>query len=242
VPARLADYPHFAGVAARLRWDEGEIDLAPDRRNWGSLPADRRQPVESFVAVFLLAEERVAVDLEPFIGAAPDPEMARCFRLQAEDEERHARFFARYADEVIGAADLRGLVPEALARLFERRLRAVAEALARGEAGLGDAVALYHLVLEGVVFASGQAALLAALPEELPGLRRGLERVAADERWHIGLGARVLQDCGLDRGEAGDLLRDGDEAAAAWDGLLSQARIDTANRLHRRRLTAAGII
>jgi ribonucleoside-diphosphate reductase beta chain len=242
VSARLADYRHFSGVAAGLQWDEAAIEFAPDARSWPALDTDRRRRVATFVAAFLLAEERVAVDLAPFIRAAPDPEMARCFRLQALDEERHSRFFARYVGEVTGPAGSRALVPPALARLFDDRLRAVAAALDRGEAGLAEAVALYHLVLEGVVLASGQAALVAELPDELPGLRCGLERVAADERWHIGFGARVLQDLRPEPGAAEALLRDGTKAAGAWSGVVDPGRIEDAVRLHRRRIAAAGLL
>jgi len=49
------------------------------------------------------------------------------------------------------------------------------------------------MLLEGVVFDAGQEALLADLGDgALPGVREGLERVARDERWHVGFGLRCL--------------------------------------------------
>ena len=236
---RLADYPHFARVAERLQWDESAIALDGDAAAWPRLEASRRRRIATFVATFLFCEERVAVDLAPFVEAAPDPGMERCFRLQARDEERHAAFFARYAREVVSlrAADV--AVPVALADLFGQRLRSLAAALGRGQARLGDAVGIYHLVLEGVAFSAGQRALLDELGDgRLPALRSGLERVVADERWHIGFGARVIQDRGLGAGGRDALDRDGAEAASAWGSLLSREQRDAAVRLHRRRLRA----
>jgi ribonucleoside-diphosphate reductase beta chain len=239
---RLAGYEHFARVAERLRWDDAGIDLDADAAAWPRLGPARRRRIEAFVAAFRLAEERVAVDLAPFVDAAPDPAMAECFRLQERDEERHSRFFARYEREVIPTRDPGAAVPAPVAALFEDRLRSTAAALADDGDRLGEAVALYHLVLEGVVFSAGQAALMAELEHGgPPGLREGLGRVVADERWHIGFGARVVQDCGLGDGEARALGSDGAEAVEAWGGLVPRERRDAAVLLHERRLRAAGI-
>ena len=41
--------------------------------------------------------------------------------------------------------------------LFEERLPALAAELRAGRAGLGEGVALYHMVLEGIVFDAGGA-------------------------------------------------------------------------------------
>ena len=57
-----------------------------------------------------------------------------------------------------------------------------------------EAVGLYHMVLEGVVFTAGQYALLEILDKDrLPGLYEGMELVLRDEKWHIGFGTRCLQ-------------------------------------------------
>ena len=58
------------------------------------------------------------------------------------------------------------LSPEFLA-LFEVRLPVAASSAP------GEAVGLYHMVLEGVVFTAGQLALLDLLDDRLPGLRSG---------------------------------------------------------------------
>ncbi len=66
---------------------------------------------------------------------------------------------------------------------------------------LAAGVGLYHLVLEGIVFAAGQAALLERLERlgTLPALLDGATRVAADERWHVGLGVPLPARRGPDR-------------------------------------------
>ncbi len=183
------------------------------------------------MAGFCVAETAVAAALDPFVAAAEEPLVRACFAAQQADEERHARFFARAA-HLVGARPEDA--PPAVRDLFERRLPETAAALARGEATLGDAVSLYHLVLEGVVFAAGQEALVRALgPAGLTGMREGARRVQADERWHVGLGVRCLQDAGVPAPAFDALLSDGAHAARAWGGEVD-GRL--AVRTHRRRL------
>jgi ribonucleoside-diphosphate reductase beta chain len=238
VSAVLVGYEHFLGIADRIAWDERDVDLTDDGAGWSGLDPEWRDRVTAFVAGFALAEERVAIDLSPFIAAASDASMADCFRAQARDEERHARFFDRYSRRVLGLDDLSDRVAPRFRELFEERLGAAASELASGRLRLADAVALYHLVLEGVVFSAGQNALLAELRRtgDLPGLCEGMGRVVADERWHIGFGVRILR---------GDPARvtiavDSEHAIGAWGELLTPDQRDAALRQHRRRLAAAG--
>lgn len=230
----LAGYEHLLRAAQRLRWDEAAIDLRADAGAWAALEASRRASLGRLIAGFVVAEEAVAAALDPFVAASDDPLVRACFAAQQADEERHARFFARVAREVAGVGAHEA--PAAVRDLFTRRLPAAAAALGRGDATLADGVALYHLVLEGVVFAAGQEALLAALGDTaLHGVRAGAARVQADERWHVGLGVRCLQDAGLAPGQLEALLAEGEHAACAW----GVAGVDPARatRTHRRRLT-----
>ena len=244
----LVDYDHFLGLAARAAWDERKLDLAADARAWPGLEPGRRARVSTFVAGFLLAEHRVAADLAPFVAAAPSAALAACFRAQARDEERHARAFDRFAAEVLRAegrtpgerrAALRGRLTPAFTALFEERLAAVARALDGGRLALSEAVAVYHLLLEGVVFGAAQEALMADLRSagDLPGLEAILGRVLRDERWHVGLGVRVLSEPAARRGEPPDPRR----AVEAWGDLLTPQERADAVRRHSRRLAAAGL-
>jgi len=191
----------------------------------------------------------VAEHLGPFGAMASDPVVARCFAAQERDEARHSRFFDRVARDVLRApgdtagerrAALRGLLAPAFLDLFERRLPEVADALTRGDGRLERAVALYHMVLEGVVFTAGQLAALQLLDErpELPGLRDGMERILRDERWHVGFGGRCLQDAGLDPVEVADVLREGEGAARSWVDATGGEQAERVVAMLRRRMSA----
>ena len=258
----VAGYGHFLRTAASLQWDEADVDLRPDARAWPELAPALRERVELLVAGFCIAEAAVAEDIVPFGLAAPDPDAAACFEAQAIDEQRHARFFDRVAAEVMtvpgGSAParrstLRPRLPSGFVDLFEERLPRVARALAapaggepaRARGALCDAVALYHLVLEGVVFSAGQLALLRLLDgpaRVLAGLREGLERVLADERWHIGLGVRLLDDVGGTAGWDERLVAEAVDTAAIWGDAVETDLVERVIALHRRRLGVARLV
>jgi ribonucleoside-diphosphate reductase beta chain len=249
----VAGYGHFLRVADSLQWDQQAVDLSVDCEQWPGLDEPSRRRLLGLIAGFAVAEAAVAVSLDPFEAASPNEPVAECFHAQAGDEDRHARFFDRVAAEVAAVAGddasgrraaLRPLISPTFIDLFESRLPRTARELAAGRAGLAGAVALYHMVLEGVVLLAGQRALLAALdglPDRLPGLRTGVELVLRDERWHVGFGVRCLQDAGLTQAETETLFADGEAAASAWGELVSPAAIREAALLHRRRLRAAGL-
>lgn len=195
----FADYGHFLAIAARVQWDEAAIDLRADAAAWPHV-ADGR--LTELVAGFCVGEAGVAEHLAPFAHG----DAAACFEAQQHDEARHARFFARYA-AAAGLDDPRAHVSGAFLELFEQRLP---EAAAGAP---GEAVGLYHMVLEGVVFTAGQLALLDLLDGRLPGLSEGVELVLRDERWHVGFGARCLADLDYDEDA---ILDEGERAAALW--------------------------
>jgi ribonucleoside-diphosphate reductase beta chain len=196
----IAGYEHFLGLASRLQWDEEAIDLSGD--------AELDDELLELVAGFCVGEAGVAEHLAPFLS---DGLAGECFAAQQRDEDRHERFFARYA-AAIGLTDPRAHLPEAFLELFEQRLP---EAVQGAPA---DAVGLYHMVLEGVVFTAGQLALLERLDASprWPGLLAGTELVLRDERWHVGFGARCLQDAGLSDAAAARILEEGSRAAELW--------------------------
>src|SRR4051794_3286036 len=159
----------FAGIVARLQWDANGIDLAPDARAWPELPDERRRRLTTLLAGFRVAEDAVAEELTPFGEAADNSLVAWVMFLQRRDEHRHARFFDRIAAEVVGLDGAtpderrdaaRQLAPAGVLELFEERLPALAGELAAGRAALGEGIGLYHMVLEGIVLAAGQRALL----------------------------------------------------------------------------------
>jgi ribonucleoside-diphosphate reductase beta chain len=250
----VAGYGHFLRTAASVRWDEAGIDLGPDAEAWPRLDPRTREQVHRLLAGFCVAETAVATEIVPFAAAAVDPDVAACFEAQAIDERRHARFFDRVAAEVAGTpgegpAERRNalcrLLEDEFVGLFETRLPAVARALAHDApaASLAAAVSLYHLLLEGVVFAAGQLALVRLLDVgALHGLRRGVELVLRDERWHIGFGARLLEDLGLaETKRAERVLEEAETMLAAWGDAIDPELGRSVLKLHRRRLSAAGL-
>jgi len=174
----VAGYAHFLALAQRSQWDENAVELTLD----GWTP-ERRQ----VLANLCIAEVAVAEELDPIIALAP-PEARRCLELQQGDEQRHARFFARYAAVI----DTPPADPEWRER-FEVELPRVAR-----QGCLRDAVGLYHHVLE--------AAVLRPALQRLDGVA-GVDRVLRDERWHIGLGLRLLTDLGVPQREVLSALR-----------------------------------
>jgi ribonucleoside-diphosphate reductase beta chain len=246
--ARLSSFSH---IVARLQWDATVIDLAPDGQAWPELPAERRERLTTLLAGFCVAEQAVSEHLTPFTGATEDTLVAWVFFLQRRDEERHAVLFDRVASEVLGLpgdtpderrAAARAYVPPAVLELFEVRLPAIAAELASGTTALANGVSLYHLVLEGIIFSSGQRALLDDLEDgALPGVREGVRRVDLDERWHVGFGLRCLIDAKPSPDLIDELLAEAADAATAWgDAVPAEAR-ERALRMCARRLAVAGL-
>ena len=231
----LAGYDHLLRAAERLRWDERTLDLGADAPAFAALDAPRRAALRRMVAGFCVAEAAVAEHLVPFEEAAADPALAACLAAQADDERRHARFFARVAREVVGLdplTDAPRLAGDAFERLFAQLLPAAADAVAADADTLPRAVALYHLVLEGVVFSAGQDLLIWLLTDAgtLPATLEGARRVQADERWHIGLGVQCLSLAGVAPPDLSEPL------ALALDCWGEAADRDEALARHRRRL------
>jgi ribonucleoside-diphosphate reductase beta chain len=249
----ITGYGHFAQLADSLQWDEADIDFSADREAWPRLTEVENARILGLLAGFVVAENAVSTQLGAYQMVATDPSMKKVFQAQIRDEVRHARFFDLVATEVVGVRGedrdarrdaLRRHVSAELVDLFEERLPATAQRLAEAREGLTAAVGLYHMVIEGVVLVAGQHAMLDALERlsvALPGVRRGMELVLRDERWHIGFGSRIVQSADLGADEVESMLEQGETAAKVWGDLITAEAIETAVRQHRRRLTAAGV-
>jgi ribonucleoside-diphosphate reductase beta chain len=246
--ARLSSFSH---IVARLQWDATVIDLAPDAVAWPELEPERRQRLTTLLAGFCVAEQAVSEHLTPFTGATGDTLVAWVFFLQRRDEQRHALLFDRLAAEVLGlpganAAERRAAAREHVApgvlELFEERLPAMAAELAAGRTALENGVSLYHMLLEGIVFAAGQRALLEDLDDgALPGVHEGVRRVDLDERWHIGFGLRCLIEAKPPPELINDLLAEAADAASAWGDAVPLETRKYVLRMCARRLAIAGL-
>lgn len=247
----LSGYNHYLRAAASLRWDEAAVDLRADAAAFAALPDPDRERVRTLLAGFCVGEGAVARDLEPFVHVSASAEMAKCFEAQRADEERHARFFDRVAVEVLSISGrniedrrsrLTPSAPAGLVELFERRLPAAVARLRADPGGFHAAVALYHILIEGVVFAAGQLTLLElARARSLSGLAEGVERVLLDERWHVGFGTSLLAQKEVPGDAVGALACEASSALAAWGNAVPAAIGARVLQLHRRRVAAGGI-
>jgi ribonucleoside-diphosphate reductase beta chain len=249
---QFAKLSTYSAIVGRLQWDHQAIDLAADALAWPALDADRRRRLTTLLCGFCIAEQAVADHIEPFAGATDDTLLAWVLFLQRRDEMRHARLFDRIVAEVVGLpgdtpaarrAAAREHAPAAIVGLFEETLPEMAAQLGRGETDLEQAMSLYHMLLEGVVFTAGQRALLAELDDgALPGTLDGVTRVDIDERWHIGFGLRQLSRVrpAADRVDA--LRARAEEVAGAWGDVVPAATRRYAVTMCRRRLSVAGLL
>ena len=247
--AKLSTY---SAIVARLQWNPETIDFTADARAWPQLPSERRERLRALLCGFCVAEQAVAEHLEPFAGATDDTLLAWVLFLQRRDENRHARLFDRIATEVLEldgdsheqrVASAREHAPAPLLELFEETLPELAAELARGDADLEQGVSLYHMLLEGVVFTAGQRALLSDLEDGvLPGVSEGVTRVDLDERWHIGLGLRHLNQTRPSADRVRALLARAEEVAEVWGDVVPPATKRYAITMCHRRLSVAGLL
>ena len=202
-------------------WSAYAIDFSRDREGWESLTDVQRRSALWTYSMFFYGEDRVADDLSPYIEAAPTPEQKYFLATQQVDEARHSVFFHRFFSEVIGAGEgiastLAYTAPQlgwGYRNVFAR-LDRMADEL-RADPSLpkyAQAIALYHLVVEGALAQPGQHFIedYFARSGTMPGFSAGMANVSRDEQRHIGFGVKVL----------GELLAESDECRAAVDEIL----------------------
>lgn len=192
----------------RLNWQVGELDFSHDRSDWLALDDEHKERLLWTLAAFYVAEQRVAATLTPYVTAAPRLEQKIFLTTQCVDEARHAVFFDRWFQEVVAAGDgdlarrlrsSRQWVGPGFAPLFDEYLEDVSCELRANPNDLAlfaKAIAVYHIVIEGVLALTGQKFILAWARNNqiLPGFRAGFTAVARDESRHVSFGARVVRD------------------------------------------------
>lgn len=179
-------------------WNPAAIDLAEDVRQWHGLARDERELVGRIVALFSRGEEAVIRDLLPFATAVSgegrlDDELFVSAWLW--EEGKHADFFDRYLDEVVGKAAAADRRPGT--RLFDVELKSSMGALLTDPSPAAQvrAISTYCLLVEGVLADTGQGALEESLATRglLPGLQEGLRLINRDESRHVAYGIHVLR-------------------------------------------------
>lgn len=208
IARRMPSYRDLYLRWERLNWQVGELDFSRDRADWLALDDEHKERLLWTLAAFYVAEQRVAATLTPYVTAAPRLEQKIFLTTQCVDEARHAVFFDRWFQEVVAAGDgdlarrlrsSRQWVGPGFGPLFDDYLEEVSCSLREtpdDRALFAKAIAVYHIVIEGVLALTGQKFILAWARNNdmLPGFRAGFTAVARDESRHVSFGARVIRD------------------------------------------------
>ena len=208
ITRRMPTYRELYLRWERLNWAVSELDFSRDRADWLALDAHHRERLLWTLAAFYVAEQRVAATLTPYVTAAPQLEQKIFLATQCVDEARHAIFFDRWFQEVIASGDgdlarrlrsSRQWVGPGFGPLFDEYLEDVTSTLRahpEDRRHFAKSMAVYHLVIEGVLALTGQKFILAWARDRqiLPGFRAGFTAVARDESRHVAFGARVIRD------------------------------------------------
>ena len=205
------------------RWEENPwsatgIDFTVDKEHWQTkLDDTQREAALWNYALFLVGEEAVARTLTPLLDAAPEHAQQIFLTTQIVDEARHHVFFDRFMREVAG----QGTDTKSTLQAMDRHLTwgfkqvfgeldRVTDALRRkpkDRALLAQSVALYHVIVEGVLAIPGQHFIQRYVEklDILPGFSEGITNVSRDESRHVAFGVKFL----------GELVRSSEECRAA---------------------------
>jgi ribonucleoside-diphosphate reductase beta chain len=205
----LLTYEELYLLWERQQWQTQELDFTRDREDWH----ERIDPEERFqrmygLSAFFIGEQKVAGELGPIMRAAPTEEQRIFLCTQIADEARHVRFFERFYQEVgvYESDELSSLLDQTSEHLndnfgvlfdemLKSRVNRLAEAPDDTEA-LVEAIALYHMVIEGMLALTGQHFIMEYNEEQgtLPAFVEGFQNVARDEHRHVAFGTAFLQE------------------------------------------------
>jgi ribonucleoside-diphosphate reductase beta chain len=193
-------------------WEEGNwsaksLDFTQDAVDWRErLTEHDRDSVRWGYASFLDGEQSVTVTLAPFVEPAPQYEDKIFLATQIADEARHHVFFDRWLREVAGIGHDIGSTLElsrpnltwGYKQVFAE-LDRTAERLRRHPHDrplLAQGIALYHLVIEGMLAHTGQHVFreYCATQQVFPGFAAGIAHVIRDESRHIAFGIQLLRE------------------------------------------------
>lgn len=208
-------------------WSALGIDFSVDAEHWKSRLTDKQRDSALWsYAMFTVGEEAVARTLTPLLDAVETHPQSIFLTTQVVDEARHHVFFDRFMREVVGigtdtASTLKAMDPYLTwgFRNVFAELDKVTDALRKkpkDKTLLTQSVALYHVVVEGMLAVPGQHFIKRYIDhfEILPGFAHGIRNVARDESRHVAFGVKLL----------GELVRSSKECRAAaiemWDRVL----------------------
>lgn len=201
-PGRLEDafVVSLYHKSKRNFWNPQDLEFTQDRQDWASLSEAQKKVLLHLSALFVGGEEAVTLDLAPYLlhvsqqGRYDDALYVATWTFE---EAKHAEFFDRIHREVVGGApDLALFHVESWQQIFYQALPQAMNALQTDPSPTAEVRALstYNLIVEGVLAETGYRAYKEVLEKQnlMPGLRRGLGQVQADEGRHIAFGLHNL--------------------------------------------------
>lgn len=217
-PKEVISYERLYRLWEKNNWSATDIDFSHDLEDWRERLDERQRDALLWnYSLFLVGEEAVARTLTPALDSAPEHPQTLFLTTQIVDEARHHVFFDRFMREVAGlgrdtsstltAVD--GYLTWGFRQVFGE-LDRLSEALRKKPKDrplLTQMIALYHVVIEGMLAIAGQHFIQRYLRERgiLPGFRAGIDNVSRDESRHVAFGVKFL----------GELVRSSDECRSA---------------------------
>jgi ribonucleoside-diphosphate reductase beta chain len=197
----------------KQNWRSQELDFSQDLEHWTGMAGEFegfRTELQRTFTLFFIGEQAVTDTLSPLVHSAPDEPSRIFLSTQLVDEARHAVFFSRFFDEVIGIpgglsaalAAVRGNTVDAFRKIFDNELVDATDAVRLDPHDYGkwiEGITIYHLIVEGMLALTGQKYLLGIVREMgiLPAFYTGFTAVARDESRHVNFGVRALMEAGI---------------------------------------------
>jgi ribonucleoside-diphosphate reductase beta chain len=197
----------------KQNWSTQDLDFSEDIVQWEAMGngfEGIRTELQRSFTLFFVGEQAVTDTLAPLVHAAPDEPSRIFLATQLVDEARHAVFFSRFFEEVIGIPgglsaaleQMRDRVVGGFRTIFDEDLVQATDAVRLAPHDYGawvEGVTLYHLIIEGMLALTGQKFLLGLLREMgiMPGFYAGFTAVARDESRHVNFGVRALMEAGI---------------------------------------------
>jgi ribonucleotide reductase beta subunit family protein with ferritin-like domain len=209
----------------KQQWSAKAIELEPDREDFERrLPKAAREALKESIATFIIGEYTGLDLLGPILTGAPEERDHLYLGTQIADETRHTQLMLRLGEEVLGLdPDPGRMLVQAwnmvtpphrdLSRLETEVIRELQQHPSDYRRWL-RAVALFHLITEGVLALVGQRAIVRSLHGVplLSGVKAGFTAMCRDESRHVSFGLHALRQ-GVLEGH-GDDIREVIEQAA----------------------------
>ncbi|MEK2476780.1 MULTISPECIES: ribonucleotide-diphosphate reductase subunit beta [Streptomyces] len=190
----------------KQQWSAQAIELEPDRHDFDKrLSQPAKKAIQESVATFIIGEYTGLDLLAPILTGAPEETDHLYLGTQIADETRHTQLMLRLGEEILGLdSDPKRMLVQAWNmctpphRELSRLETEVIRTLQNAPSDYGQwlrAVALFHLISEGVLALVGQRAIVQSLHKVplMPGLKAGFTAMCRDESRHVSFGLHALR-------------------------------------------------